>query len=260
MGTRPIIYKYPLDLTGENPNNLVMGEPHELEAGENRAVVPNYGAYFAESVKVRDPSTGKILKPREDFQAVQLYQEATQKTGKEVCAAIIVTNPDVGSNVELSYQAIGGEFSYSVKAIRELLEGLDLDARPVRWGDILGKPKNFPPAPHLHDAGDLYGFEYLVESIESLRQAIMVGQEAALQELRQHVELVRQEMNDKFKDEQQLRALFDQWYEEKEGEKIIAQHLNAPNPHETNPKHIELGNLEGSDGLLSLSDTLDNLD
>lgn len=190
MGTRPIVYKYPLDLTGNNPNNLVLGEPHTLPAGDNRAVVPNYGAFFADSLRVREVETGRVLIPRQDFKAVQLYQEATQQTGLEVCAALVVTNNDISSNIEVDYQAIGGEFSYSVIGLRKMLEDLNLDDRPVRWGDMIGRPSEFPPAPHLHDAGDLYGFEYLVEAIDALRHAIMTGQEAALGELRQYIELV----------------------------------------------------------------------
>lgn len=200
MGTRPVIYKYPLDLTGHNPNNLVLGEPHVLPDGVNRAVVPNYGAFFAESLRIREKETGRVLVPREDFQAVQLYQEATQKTGLEVCAALVVTNESISKDIEIDYQAIGGEFSYSVIGLRKMLEDLDIDNRPVRWGDMLGRPTEFPPAPHLHDAGDLYGFEYLVEAIDALRHAIMMGQEAGLQELRQYIHLIEEDTRSQITD------------------------------------------------------------
>tara|TARA_B100000929_G_scaffold259610_1_gene223465 strand:- start:4040 stop:5173 length:1134 start_codon:yes stop_codon:yes gene_type:complete len=200
MGARPIIYKYPLDLTGHNPNNLVLGEPHTLPDGVNRAVVPNYGAFFAESLRIREKETGRVLVPREDFKAVQLYQEATQKTGLEVCAALVVTNESISKDIEIDYQAIGGQFSYSVIGLRKMLEDLDIDNRPVRWGDMIGRPSEFPPAPHLHDAGDLYGFEYLVEAIDALRHAIMVGQEAALEELRQYIHLIEEDTRTRITD------------------------------------------------------------
>lgn len=264
MGTRPIIYKYPLDLTGKNTNNLVLGEPHELSQGENRAVVPNYGAFFSESIVVRDADTGRVLKPREDFQAAQLYQEATQRTGLEVCAAIVVTDSNASKNIEVDYQAIGGEFSYSVVGLRKMLEDLDLDSRPVRWGDMLGKPSTFPPAPHLHDAGDLYGFEYLTEAIDALRHAIMTGQEAALGELRQYIELIeedtRQQITDFFQDttqklnkfnnrldvveertsESSLRQFFSKWVDEE----YLRTHEHDPQAHRITKYDVGLSAIE----------------
>lgn len=249
MGTRPIIYKYPLDLTGHNPNNLVLGEPKKLPDGLNRAVVPNYGAFFTESLRVREVSSGRLLVPKEDYQAVQLYQEATQKSGLEVCAVIVVTNESVDSDIEVDYQAIGGEFSYSVSGLRNLLDDLDLDSRPVRWGDVLGKPNAYPPAPHLHDAGDLYGFEYLVEAIDSLRHAIMVGQEAALDELRDYIAVLEGRI-DTLKAQQRskadLKALFDQWYVEQGAEDQVEAHLHSDqNPHDTSTSNVTgLSNVE----------------
>ena len=235
MATRPIIYKYPLDLTGHQPNNLVIGEPQTLPEGQNRAVVPNYGAFYAESLKVRDAVSGLLLVPHEQFLAVQLYQEATEKTGLEVCAVVVVIDPTVSAEVELEYQAIGGEFSYSVSNLREMLDSLDLDARPVLWGDLIGRPGQFPPAPHLHDAGDLYGFEYLVEGIDSIRHAILVGQEAALGELRQYITLVEGRV-----EEFQVRCLdAERRLYILENEKLFETHLSTINAHEL--QRLDLG-------------------
>lgn len=227
MGTRPIIYKYPLDLTGRQPNNLVLGEPQSLPNGINRAIVPNYGAFYAESLVIRDAVSGAILVPREQFKAVQLYQEATERTGLEVCAVVVVTDSSVSALIEIDYQAIGGEFSYSVANLRDMLENLDLDARPVIWGDLIGRPGQFPPAPHLHDAGDLYGFEYLVEGIDSLRYAIMVGQDSELGALRQYIELV----------DTRVEGLLQRCHDAEEriyvleNQAILTAHLSTTNPH-----------------------------
>ena len=252
MGTRPIIYKYPLDLTGNNPNNLVLGEPHVLPPGVNRAVVPNYGAFFSESLVVREKETGRVLVPREEFKAVQLYQEATTHTGLEVTAALVITNEDVGGEIEIDYQAVGGEFSYSASGLRTMLNDLDLDNRPVRWGDMLGLPDVFPPAPHLHDAGDLYGFEYLVEAIDSLRHAIMLGQEAALGELRQYIAHLEQRLDQEVQSKADLKTLFNQWYEEKKLDEEFGYHLeDNTNPHGITRQQLGLQSLPVNESLLS---------
>lgn len=200
MSGKPIVFKYPLDRTGVSPNNLIVDEPHTLPSGRNRPFVTNYGAFFTESLKVCDGYTGKELKVRDQYIAAQLYQEATEFTGKEVCSVIIVTDPTVSQGVTVTYQAIGGEFSTSVRAIREMVDDLDLDNRPVAWGDLLGKPATFPPAPHLHDAGDIYGYEYLVEAIERLRQAILVGNEPYMNAIREFVEALEARLDDELLD------------------------------------------------------------
>ena len=189
MPSRPLIYKYPLDLTGVNLNNLVTAEPHTLPAGTNRAIVPNYGAFYSETVIIREVSSGIVLTPVQHYKATQLYQEATESSGKEVCAVIVITDESITSDIEVTYQAVGGEFSYSVKALRDMLDTLDLDERTVVWGDVLGTPSVFPAAPHLHDAGDLYGFEYLVEALESIRSAIIANNEVPVEQLIYQLEL-----------------------------------------------------------------------
>ncbi|MBE0438315.1 MAG: hypothetical protein IBX57_00915 [Gammaproteobacteria bacterium] len=268
MANKPLIFKFPLDLTGKSPDNLVMGEPHTLPTGQlNRAVVPNYGAFFSESLVVTDADTGIPLVPHEQFKAVQLYQEATLKSGLEVCSVVLVTDPNVSSNILIDYQAIGGEFSYSVIALRIMLDELNLDERPVQWGDVLGKPLYFPPSPHLHDAGDIYGFEYLVEVLERIRYAILVGNEAALLELRQYIEGVEDEIKSflypKATDEQAIagedcesviapctaKKAFDVWadtyLENQEELTRLNDHLSQYNPHGDTAASIGLGALEG---------------
>lgn len=268
MGTRPIIYKYPLDLTGRNPNNLVLAEPHTLAPGVNRAFVPNYGAFYSESLVVRDLGTGLPLIPHEQYVAVQLYEEATQLTGLEVCTVIVVTDSNVSDLVDIDYQAIGGEFSYSVSALREMIDGLDLDERPVIWGSILGTPNAFPPAPHLHDAGDLYGFEYLVEALDGISFAILTGNEVRFEELRQFViaglehggleksssqDAIDGERDDVYLTPLKMRQAFDVWVEgltTTDPEELFNQHMEQTNPHGTNATHLGLGSVDDIDPVL----------
>jgi hypothetical protein len=185
MGT--IILKYPEDPTGINPNNLVINEPHDLGPARNRAFVPNYGSYFTESMIVTEASTGRVLTKGVHYIAAQLQQDATLAMDKEICAVVVVTDPDVLDSLLFTYQVVGGVFSTSASALAKMIENLDIDERAVEWGSVIGIPSAFPPAPHLHDIGDLYGFEYLVEALDALRNAILIGDEAAHDELRQFI-------------------------------------------------------------------------
>lgn len=232
MGNRSIIYKYPLDLTGTHPNNLVVGEPHTLGEGDNRAVVPNYGAFYSKSLMVRDADTGTVLVPYEDFDAVHLYQDVTLQTGLEVCGAFLIKNATINA-IEIDYQVVGERYSHTVTGLRELIETLDLDERPVSWGDLLGKPTQYPCAPHLHNAGDLYGFEFLVEALDRLRDAVLLGDKAAFTELRQYIELLEEEVRHKIKEfeyhENNLREYFRYWI-----------HKDSQNSHGVNKYQLGL--------------------
>jgi hypothetical protein len=185
MGT--IILKYPEDPTGVNPNNLVINEPHDLGPARNRAFVPNYGSYFTESMIVTEAVTGRVLTKGVHYIAAQLQQDATLAMDKEICAVVVVIDENVRDSLLFTYQVVGGVFSTSAAALATLIEALDIDEREVEWGGLIGIPTAFPPAPHLHDIGDVYGFEYLVEALDALRNAILIGDESAHDELRQYI-------------------------------------------------------------------------
>lgn len=179
---------YPLDLTGQSSNNLVLGEPHDLTTLTNRAFVPNHGPFYTRNLVVRQAGSGIVLEPNLHYKAAQLFSEATLKTGLEVCSVIVIVDDTIGTQFEIDYQAVGGDYSASVYAIEQMIATLDLDERPITWGSILGKPTAFPPASHLHDLGDLYGFEYMVAALEGIRQAILTGDAISHEEIYAYID------------------------------------------------------------------------
>lgn len=183
------VIRYPLDKTGTNPNNAVVGEIHNLPNRRIRAIATEYGAYFVESLSVIDLSNNQPL-TKDQYRTDTMYALPTGWTGKEICAIILITDPNVSNNVMVSYQALGGEFSYSATAVIQQIEALDLDDRPVKWGDIIGKPDRFPPDYHLHDIGDVYGFEYVVHALEQIRQAILLGDAASHDQIYRYIDQV----------------------------------------------------------------------
>lgn len=229
MSLNGLVLVYPIDPTGINPNNLVLDEPHTLGPGENRAFVSSYGPFFTESMVVREVGTGRVLTKNLHYVAAQIYQDATITMGKEVCGVVVITDPSIRAEILFSYQVVGGVFGSSSKALGQMIENLNLDHRVVEWGAILGTPSNFPPAPHLHDVGDLYGFEYVVEALEALRTAILVGDSASHEELRQWLSL---EMARQAGLVDVVRAA------------LAAHETNYNNPHQVNKTQLGLGNLQ----------------
>lgn len=188
--------KYPLDLTGVSPDNLVISEPHTLASGSKRALVPNYGAFFVKGMSLLDVATGEELVPGEQYVPIMYYEEPSERAAMEVCAGVIVTDETVGDEVRFTYQVVGGDYINITPVIIQLIAETNLDDRAVIWGDLLGRPDAFPAAKHLHDLGDIYGFEYVVAALDRITEAILVGDEASHQEIMLYLEDRYQKMTD----------------------------------------------------------------
>ncbi len=187
MTTPTPIYRYPLDGTGLSPDNLVVGEEHQLSTRPVRCVAPTYGGFFAESMIVKDLATDLPLIYNTDYIFGELFEFPTGRYGKEIFGLVVITKPNV-TGVKLTYQALGGDYAYSMDSVIAMIDSLNLGDRPVAWGEIIGHPIMFNPASHLHDLGDVYGFEYVVHSIERLRAAILLGDVASHDEIYRYID------------------------------------------------------------------------
>lgn len=167
------IYRYGLDLTGLNPDNFVNNEHHVLERRKNRAIAPQNGAFFADSVVVIETATNRILTRGIHYVPVELYQSLSMATGKDIFGALLVIDRSIDANVHVSYQCVGGEHSIGAATLFSLLNKIPDDNNSYGWYDIIDKPEAFKPTPHLHPIGDAYGFEYINHQLDRIRNAIL---------------------------------------------------------------------------------------
>jgi len=194
----PVI-RHDLDLTGASPDNLVVGEPHALSNRRYRVFAPTYGAFYAESAVVRDATTGQPL-AQNQYYFGEALEQPTLETGKSIYAVVVISDPTVSPNVVIDYQALGGPYYASYAAIIQALETVAIDNRPVSWPSIPDKPDEFPPTWHLHDIGDLYGFEYLVNALDRLRDAILMGDQMSHNEIFAYIDEMLRRLNQAFGD------------------------------------------------------------
>lgn len=174
MSTNVEVVKYPYDPTGNAITNRIINERRTVGREYNRALAPYAGPYYSDSMVVTDAITAKVLVRDYDYKLLYPEQEAELRIGKPVCTMVQILNLD-HTDVNLTYQVVGGPYSTSVNVIGKLLNEIQQDNRPVRWDDILGKPTEFNPSKHLTSATDLYGLEYVVMSLEDIVQAIYQG-------------------------------------------------------------------------------------
>lgn len=170
-----------LDITGKDVNNRIIDEPHSLSSRPTRSIATNLGPFFAESLTIRDGA--KTLSRGSDYQIVELHQEATLKYGKEIASVILIINKQVNTEVTITYQALGGHFTYNDTALANIYESLMTDTRPVDWNHVFNKPTEFDPVIHRHLLDDIYGFEAIVDHLERIKRAITLGQTGIVLEI-----------------------------------------------------------------------------
>lgn len=225
----PVPIRYPLDKTGLSVDNKIVAEPHTLVNRSVRAVAPLYGPFFTESLVVRDVTTGLPLTYGTQYIATEMDVAPTGMFGKEICGIILIKDTSVSSQVEIDYQCLGGEYSLNSQAIVDMLNSASFDNRPVAWGDIISKPDAFEPADHFHDAGDIYGFEYVVTAIERLRGAILIGDSASHDEIYRYIDSSNAEIN------QRITTV----------ETNLNSHTGRiDNPHQTTKAQVGLGSVD----------------
>ena len=175
---------YPEDLSGLKASNLVPEEIHRPTGTNNRVIVPEHGPFFTESLVIMDLGTGRPMAPHTQWVAAQLEVDLTADAGKEIMSLIVVTDTKAVGPFSVTYQTVGGPYSYSVKAIIDMVEQLDLDNRPIYWADILGKPDRYVPAPHPHHINDIGGWPVLFPALKGIEQAILLTDQAVLDAIR----------------------------------------------------------------------------
>lgn len=195
----PLI-RYPEDLTGINPDNRILNEIHSISpytsSKPRRIVIPNFRPFYTDTtyLKLYDLGSSTPLIPLVkdvDYKCVELSEEASIASGKEVCQSIIIENINVSTNVSISYQTVGGLYTNDTSNLVSLLNtGLN-DTRPVHWENMLGKPFEFDPLPHIHHLNDVVGYAPLIVALERLQTAITLGNNPAFENL---VEYLRREI------------------------------------------------------------------
>lgn len=185
MATAP---RFNVDLTGTNVNNRIVDEPHTLPDKLYRSIAPIYGPYYTESLVVVDTAASQTLIRDVHYKCLDVVGIPTAQSGKEICTIIVIIAQSVSSSVVLNYQALGGNYERTHEAIKLLIDNLLTDTRPVYWPSILNRPDGFEPSHHLHNVGDVYGFEYMTAELERLKTAILLGDEIAHVEILNYVD------------------------------------------------------------------------
>lgn len=165
MSTAKQYKRYPLDLTGNHPDNRVMAEVHSITPQE-RIFNVMAGAFYTESVQIT--YLGEQLTAHEDFRFHRAVEDAIRQSGKDVAMLIEITDKSVSGDIEVRYQAVGGEFQNIHESLVDMLENYKHDARGTFYKDIIEKPRFFEPVRHLTSIYDIYGLNPIAGPLNEL--------------------------------------------------------------------------------------------
>lgn len=165
MSTAKQYKRYPLDLTGNHPDNRVMAEVHSITPQE-RIFNVMAGAFYTESVQIT--YLGERLTAHEDFRFHRVVEDAIRQSGKDVAMLIEITDKAISGDIEVRYQAVGGEFQNIHESLVEMLENYKHDARGTFYKDIIEKPRFFEPVRHLTSIYDIYGLNPIAGPLNEL--------------------------------------------------------------------------------------------
>lgn len=165
MSTAKQYKRYPLDLTGNHPDNRVVAEVHSITPQE-RIFNVMAGAFYTESVQIT--YLGERLTAHEDFRFHRVVEDAIRQSGKDVAMLIEITDKAISGDIEVRYQAVGGEFQNIHESLVDMLENYKHDARGTFYKDIIEKPRFFEPVRHLTSIYDIYGLNPIAGPLNEL--------------------------------------------------------------------------------------------
>lgn len=165
----PEQHKYPFDITGESRDNYVYPETREVTK-TTRVIIPKEGGFFTKSMRIT--FNGTLLKPKIDYKPVFLFEKASVKTNKEVCAGIRILNDKVIGEITLGYQVVGGFASEYPQTLHLLMEFINSRSDAIPFDQLINLPEKFMPCQHMHHVGDLIGMEPAIFELQGIKQAI----------------------------------------------------------------------------------------
>lgn len=222
------VVQLPVDLTGSNPNNQVSGEEHllvDLDGFPYKIITLFHGGFYTRGLKVYDES-GNRLQPYVDFICTYKHPLLSERTGLEVCSAIVVLNTTITGIVTVAGQMVGGDLAYSFTVINDYIAfwKTKTDYIPI-WADYNGQEPIWGPGELATARWGLDTYQPMNNELENISRRLMLGAAESEDNLRKRI---RNRYND-------FMARFN--------DKLDQHIVDINNPHRTTATLIKLGNV-----------------
>lgn len=166
-----MLKRYPFDVTGASPGNLVAGERHDLgEIRPHRLFITREGAFFNESLVIKQGE--KTLTLSKDYIFDLFWHDATAETGKGVSCGFRIINKTLVGEIQVTYQVVGGKYHTRTEGYKKVLESLPWQKEKVYWEEVLEQPDSWVPTRHMHHVNDVFGLSPMYYAIMELGKSL----------------------------------------------------------------------------------------
>lgn len=186
-------YKYPMDPTGTNPKNKIIGERHTVSAlagTDFRLIIPKDGPFHKDSVKIKHVATGEFLIPEIDFTYSYYFEGAssTEPYPSIFGGISLLTSDYDGATLELTeYQTLGAEHVLNEQSLITLLTNVLVDPRTTTWDSVTYKPGYWTPDSHLTHAEETVGYSEMVAVLNQIADKYNIQTQQLVQYITSHM-------------------------------------------------------------------------
>jgi hypothetical protein len=185
------IVQLPLDLTGTNPNNHIGSEEHllvDLDGFPYKIITLFHGGFYTKGLKVYDAAYNKLT-PNVDYICTYKHQQVSDRTGQEICSAIVFINPAIDGIVYTSSQMVGGDLAFSFTVVQDYITFYNTKASGYvpKWVDYLGTEPDWGPGELVQERWGLDTYQPFNNELENISRRIMIGKDTAEEDLRDSV-------------------------------------------------------------------------
>ena len=173
------LVQYPFDPTGVSKQNHVeeIYDLTDTNRNEFNYIIPRYAPFYSSSVKIErlDTEDGQPLTLEKDhdyyfgghFGEMEPYVGGKQR----IESLILFDDRRITGRYKVTYQTLGGSFILDAAGYATQIANYLVNPLQTPWGEIVGRPVNYPAKPHGHDVGELVGVQDLIDAILQLSAA-----------------------------------------------------------------------------------------
>lgn len=172
-----LLQAYELDLTGENPDNIVteIVTLTERNKREFHVVLPKLFPFFFKGVSIVKEETNQTLIYGKDYLFGGRFPEINRYTkfNRAVYSTILFLSHIPNGNYRIQYQTLGGLYVTDERTVIQLLKNARNNPKSVTYTEIVNKPIEFPPSPHQHTPNEITNYNELINSVDRIRDALL---------------------------------------------------------------------------------------
>lgn len=178
MPIDPLLYTYPFDPTGTASTNKIENETQiitPVNYKDFQFFIPDAAPFFKEGfvLTFRDTNGNTVpLSEGIDYYFAHHFIAASKACAKQLYGSIALINRALSGVVTLSYQTVGGMWTYDRNYLNELITNIQSNPRVSTWDAIVELPATFPVIDHEYDLVDMVGMSEVYAKLSEIAVAI----------------------------------------------------------------------------------------